>query len=81
MLSFMPTGTAPASHHQQSGAMFEDDLLGSRARSFPGLSHSLMPTPQPFPFAGFPMHHAPDPMASFSGEYSFNQALFFSILC
>lgn len=78
MLSFMPSGGHPPHHNPQphhpvppptSSTMFEDDFLSTRARSFP-LSHGLMPTPQPFPFAGFPMHHAPDPMASFTGEYS-----------
>ncbi len=45
--------------------MFEEDFLGSRARSFPGLTGhhgGFMGASPQFPFAGFPVHPAHDPM-------------------
>ena len=62
MLSYL----APSSAGQH---MFEEDFLGQRARSFPGLgAHGLMSAaPQAFPFAGFPVHPAHDPMG-FAGR-------------
>ena len=68
MLSFLPPVSQGAAGGLPGG-MFEDDLLGQRARGFP-LGHGLMSAaPQPaFPFAGFPMHPGHhDPMA-FTGE-------------
>ncbi len=50
--------------------MFEEDFLGQRARGFP-LTHGLMSAaPQAFPFAGFPVHPAHDPMG-FAGKNYF----------
>ena len=54
---------------QNPGSMFEEDLLGQRARGF-SLGHAaagFMSAPQTFPFAGFPMHPAHDPMG-FTGK-------------
>ena len=63
MLSFIPSSST------SSGGMFEEDFLGQRARSFPALGHGIMSAaaPQAFPFAGFPVHPAHDPMGL--GEY------------
>ena len=62
--------------------MFEEDYATMRARSLAsgygsGLSsHGLMPpAPQAFPFAGFPVHPAHDPMG-FAGEFGFFHAIF-----
>ena len=78
MLSFLshPTGPVASSAHQShpsTPSMFEDDLLGQRARSFPGLGHGMLSAagPQAFPFAGFPMHPAHDPMGFGKYKYSF----------
>lgn len=54
MLSFLSQSTSGL-------PMFDDEFLGQRQRSFPSLGHAggMMGNSgsQPFPFAGFHMHH------------------------
>ena len=70
MLSFLPSASTAGT----GSGMFEEDFLGSRARSFPGFTGhhgSFMASPaQAFPFAGFPVHPAHDPMGL--GKSNFN---------
>jgi hypothetical protein len=81
MLSLFSHPSGPTASHGYSGdyrtshpaqntsSMFEEDLLGQRARGF-SLGHAaagFMSAPQTFPFAGFPMHPAHDPMG-FAGK-------------
>ena len=74
MLSFLPSASTAGT----ASGMFEEDFLGSRARSFPGFTGhhgSFMASPaQAFPFAGFPVHPAHDPMGL--GKSIFNLIFF-----
>ncbi len=62
MLSFLPSASTAGT----ASSMFEEDFLGTRARSFPGFTGhhgGFMASPaQAFPFAGFPVHPSHDPM-------------------